>query len=379
MSRFLLVNDGDYKIKVREAGTIVLDTSPRTLGPTAETVANPQDQGTVIITGNLVVQGETTTINTTEMTVEDRVITLNSGQQGAGISDLLNPAVRESGLEISRGTAAWAEFKFDEYLQWRDSFNDAETQGAFTLKLANGRLTGLRTNSITTNGEDLILLGKNSPDNALAPVREIVSVRGTTDYEQQVLDYSTGGLFSRHDDIVPNILAVSDFVYNFYDYKPPYKLQDFSTSGADNKTITLLNTLLTVNDSARSDPERSGVASSNMTLTIDGAVNAEWYTAYHQVQDIKIYDNVIESTTENADLILRSPGTGSVRIEDDAKLMKQTENPAMSAIDPAVKLYAKEESVGQTGLFFVNKTAAGQERRDELISRNKAFAFSMIF
>jgi hypothetical protein len=374
MSRFLLVNDGDYKIKVQPAGNIILDTSPIVENPfPGDSTYNAADQGSVIITGNLIVQGETTTVNTTEMTVEDRVITLNSLESGAGITDIVNPAIRHSGLEISRGSLPKAEFLFDEYLRWYDSqINDWE-DGAFVLKLANGRLVGLRTNSITTNGEDLNLLGEN----LLGDGREIVSVRGTVDYEEQVIDYTSPGRFSIDDDIVPNILAVSDLVYNFYDYKPPFKIQDFSTSGTDNKIVNLLDTLLTVNDSQRADPTRPNISVSNMTLTIDGAVNAEWFTDSHLVQDFKIYDNVIETTNSNVDLILRSPGTGSVQIDDNLKMIKMFDDPAMS--DIGVKVYAKEESVGQTGLFFVNKTIAGQERRDELISRNKAFVFSMIF
>jgi hypothetical protein len=266
-----------------------------------------------------------------------------------------------------------SEFLFDEDLRWYDSQIDDWKDGAFVLKLANGQLVGLRTNSITTNGEDLNLLGEN----LLGDGREIVSVRGTVDYEEQVIDYTSPGRFSIDDDIVPNILAVSDLVYNFYDYKPPFKIQDFSTSGTDNKIVNLLDTLLTVNDSQRADPTRPNISVSNMTLTIDGAVNAEWFTDSHLVQDFKIYDNVIETTNSNVDLILRSPGTGSVQIDDNLKMIKMFDDPAMS--DIGVKVYAKEESVGQTGLFFVNKTIAGQERRDELISRNKAFVFSMIF
>lgn len=53
--------------------------------------------GSVIITSNLVVNGTTTTVNTTETTISDRVITLNSGEFGSGVSGIY------SGIEVDRG------------------------------------------------------------------------------------------------------------------------------------------------------------------------------------------------------------------------------------------------------------------------------------
>ena len=50
MSKFLVVNDGDYTLKVQSGGNITLDT-----GVSA---------GAVTITGDLIVQGDQTTINT---------------------------------------------------------------------------------------------------------------------------------------------------------------------------------------------------------------------------------------------------------------------------------------------------------------------------
>ena len=53
MSKFLVVNDGDYTIKVQSGGKITLDTGGST--------------GSVEITGDLIVQGDQTTINTQEL------------------------------------------------------------------------------------------------------------------------------------------------------------------------------------------------------------------------------------------------------------------------------------------------------------------------
>ena len=63
MSKFLVVNDGDYTIKVQSGGKITLDTGGST--------------GSVEITGDLIVQGDQTTINTQELDVEDSIIRLS--------------------------------------------------------------------------------------------------------------------------------------------------------------------------------------------------------------------------------------------------------------------------------------------------------------
>ena len=63
MARYSKI-DGDYILAVTDGGEIKLDVGPNSSG------------GTVRITGDLVVEGETTTIETSEMKIEDRIITL---------------------------------------------------------------------------------------------------------------------------------------------------------------------------------------------------------------------------------------------------------------------------------------------------------------
>ena len=99
MSKYLNVPNGNYKVSVQTGGTITLDTGLET--------------GTVEITGDLIVRGEQTTINTTELDIEDRIITLNSGETGSGISVL--PGVpRASGFKVDRGNSSDAFFNYDE-------------------------------------------------------------------------------------------------------------------------------------------------------------------------------------------------------------------------------------------------------------------------
>lgn len=62
----------------------------------------------VVIKGNLTVEGVTTTVNSENLSVEDNIITINSGETGNGVSKYA------SGIEIDRGTANNLFIGFDE-------------------------------------------------------------------------------------------------------------------------------------------------------------------------------------------------------------------------------------------------------------------------
>jgi hypothetical protein len=94
MSKILKIAQSNYIVQVADGGKITLDTGIGT--------------GQVFITGDLIVQGETTTINTTQMTVEDNIITLNKGETGVGVTEGF------SGIEVDRGTVSDAQLIFSE-------------------------------------------------------------------------------------------------------------------------------------------------------------------------------------------------------------------------------------------------------------------------
>jgi hypothetical protein len=64
--------------------------------------------GNTVITGNLTVNGSATTVSTTELVVEDNIITLNDGEVGAGVT------AGSAGIEIDRGTEATVSFVWNE-------------------------------------------------------------------------------------------------------------------------------------------------------------------------------------------------------------------------------------------------------------------------
>jgi len=87
---------GDYTIATPTDGTITLNT-----GSLA---------GTVVVTGNLVVQGVQTIVESTTTQVVDPTITLNQGESGTGVTS------GYAGIEVDRGLAT------DVQLRWNESF-----------------------------------------------------------------------------------------------------------------------------------------------------------------------------------------------------------------------------------------------------------------
>lgn len=344
MSKFVNVPTGEYKITVQTGGNITLDTGTNT--------------GTTYITGNLMVQGETTTLNTTNTIIEDRIITLNSGDEtGAGIQGVDSFA----GLEIERGTFPDVFFGFDEDLTW---YNPTLRQGAFVLKDQNDSLIGLRTNSISTGGGDLHLI--NSGVSAWNSQGPVVTVTGITDYEKGVFQYDAVGALTGtilKPDALPNAQAVSDFVaYNFANVF-------LSQIGAG--TVTPTSVVI-------SDEETTG-QDSVITISVDSNVVSRVYGDRWEFDEIRFTGSTIDTLSSNEDLVLKSSGTGSIRIDDTLHLNSVpsdddgTFNPPVPA--DGVKIYKANQYTGKTGIFYVNNEGT----RDELISKNRALLFSMLF
>ena len=64
--------NGDYVIKTREAGSIVLDTG--------------QNVGTVRVTGSLLVAGDTLVVSSDNLNIKDNIITVNFGETESGVT-----------------------------------------------------------------------------------------------------------------------------------------------------------------------------------------------------------------------------------------------------------------------------------------------------
>jgi hypothetical protein len=331
MSKVLRVGASNYKVAVNNGGTITLDVG--------------NSPGQVVVTGNLVVQGETTSINTSQITIEDQILILNKGFDAngnaldfpAGIED--NGSGRVSGIEINRGSNPSyppARIVFDEEITWFDSQTGTNKFGAFSISADNNNnfMIGLRTNAIVT---------KDNADLVFSLGTGTLSVRGSVgNYEDRCTD----------PDDIPNVQFVDDFVVSYFETTPP----EFLKVG---------DSVLQIYDDSE-DPETL------LQLRLNNEPAAEWRLDSFEVQNIRIAGNEISTTTSNQDLIISCDGTGSVVVNDVLKLTISSD-PAYEV--DGIKVYAKTQAYGGSGIFFVNK----ENNRDELISKSKAIAYSMIF
>jgi len=94
----------NVKIGVTAAGEIDTSTGNLTIDSAGGTVTVDDN---LIVTGDLTVQGTTTTIETTNLNVEDNIITLNYGYTGT-------PTTLTSGIEVERGTASNVSIRWNE-------------------------------------------------------------------------------------------------------------------------------------------------------------------------------------------------------------------------------------------------------------------------
>ena len=317
---------GDYSIEVADSGRITLNT-----GPTV---------GEVLMTGNLVVNGTQTTVNSTDLEINDNIIVLNNGEAGSGVT------LDEAGIRIERGSLADVQFLFNETLVWNDPDDQTTKYGAFVLKDENNGNIGLHCQSIVTGGGDLYLINAGTG---------VVSVSGTNNYETQVADNLLGG-----DDAIPNRKYVTDYVAS-------------TIAGADFKKIRDIDTDVVVED-ATTNPSQP----STVKVRVDGNNHLTVYDNRTEIHDLRIHGSTIETTVSSADLRLAAPGTGSIIIDDQLHILS-TPSIDDATIDPTAPtdgliLYAKTPGEGKTGLFYVNSST-----RDEIISKNRSLVLSMIF
>lgn len=350
MGQFLQVN-GDYNIKAGEGAKIVLDTGPSTSG------------GSVVVTGDLVVQGTSLYVAATDLEVTDNIIFLNVGETGPGVT------LGYSGIEIDRGNTTSitpqnnASFLYEES---SDSWilGHGTAPGPFNYDSSSLRLRKIITNSTTDDG-DLTLIGSGTG---------VVKVFGTDNYEDQVT----------HDDDLPNKKYVDDAILN----NPTFQIaapqsQDTKVVIAD-KDITP-NTSGTPGSLAyfTATTTHSTFGESAVSVVVDGLLVGQFYNNRFEIGDLEIGGgldrNEITSRASitNENIYVRTQGTGKLQTNYAVQLEKIGVTPAY--VSDSTLIYAAAPSIGTSGVWFVNDSSETSKRSGELISKNKALVFSMLF
>ena len=329
MGQFIQVS-GDYNIKSGEGATITLDTGAGV--------------GNTIITGNLIVEGDTVNVSVEQLEVQDNIITVNYGETGSGVT------LRYAGIEVERGSLENVSLLWDEN---DATWNLKEGAGYNTSKL---RLKEILTNPATDSG-DLTLIGTGTG---------VVKVAGTTAYELQVTN----------DDDIPNKKYVDDAIQT-------------------NPTFQILRSDTRVASFDISDPINPGLfpigpyfvqpTESLVGVSIDNNIIAQFFRNRVQLAGLNFFleeptpndplipdATVLQTINTNGNIKLETNGTGKVQITYALQLDNPGTTPA--AVSNASLVYGGTVGAGSTGVYFRNTV-----KNDELISKSKALVFSMIF
>lgn len=359
MGQFLRVS-GDYNIRAGDGAKITLDTGPAASG------------GSVRVTGNLVVEGDTFNISTTNLTIEDNIISLNTGEVGPGVSLIY------SGIEIERGNTSAvtpqnnASFLYDESTDaWILAHGSAP--GPFSFDASSLRLKRILTNSTTDSG-DLTLIGTGSG---------LVKVSGTTTYEAEILAREAAAPGSV-DDVLPNKKYVDDAIQN----NPTFQI--VAPQSQDTRVV-IADKEITPNISGQAGSLAYFTATttyntfgeSAVSIIVDNALVGQFYANRFEIGDLEIGGgpdrNEITSRASitNENIYVRTQGTG--KLQTNYAIQVENIGSIPSYVSNSVLLYAAAPSIGTTGIYFVNDSAEVAKQNGELISKNKALVFSMLF
>lgn len=357
MGQFFRVN-GDYNIKVRDGGTITL---------------NPGNTGDVVVVGNLTVGGIVTAVSSTELEIEDRIITVNKGEVGPGVT------LTYAGLEVDRGTYVDSTEVPRAAIVWNEtnppshSTNDTEEdpasgagywmfatgqEGSYGFRDSNVKLRRILTDASTDSG-DLTLIGTGTG---------VVKVKGTSNYRLQVTD----------NDDIPNKDYVDYSILN----NPTFQIR---APQSQNTRVIIADKEVTPNNISTGgslayyqDQTGYPVASdsapeSGIGFIVDGQLTSTFYTNRVQLQDLEIIGSEIRHDNSNENIFINTNGTGKLQTNYGIQLDNNAVSPGM--ITGSHVIYSRPESVGKSGIFFVNT----ENTRDELVSKNRALLFSMLF
>ena len=378
MSKILKVNEGDYRIKVPSGNTITLDTGSVT--------------GSVVITGNLDIKGQTTTIESTNATIKDNIIVLNSGEthtNGNGIT------LVTSGIQIDRGkndtTALTANMLFDESVSHYNPVPPTNSNGTFTLtttsgsisSFANLKLSSIELNGISSLGTDGIVFNLGSTNTTITIAN---STYGNTIYESRLTDAS-----------LTTKLYVSTYVVSGK-LRSATNFTPFAGAMADVDTIYKKSADIAAIPGNPGTPAVPGTIKSRVETTVDSTIlfkinetqRAIINTDGLSVDTINLFGNTIKNVGSGSPLVklplILQSDANLVEVNAVLTLDDQTTTDqllvATTAIDTKTKIYSKDtEGPGRTGIYFTNNNTYGSNsyNNDELVSRNRAVLLSMLF
>jgi hypothetical protein len=118
-------------------------------------------------------------------------------------------------------------------------------------------------------------------------------------------------------------------------------------------------------------------------MRVDSSLIAQFYSNRVEIGDLELGGgperNEISSRASitNENIFIRTQGTGKLQTNYAVQIEKIGTVPAY--VTGNTLLYAAEPGLGTSGVWFVNDSLDQSKQNGELISKNKALVFSMIF
>lgn len=411
--------NGNYTIKTATSGIIRLDTGVGT--------------GEVRITGNLVVDGTTVTVEAENINVKDNILVFNSGETANGVS------LGYSGIEIDRGFAA-------------GNTTIINVTGA-TWSNGTATLTFSLTNPQPFQVGDRVVISSINPSGYnLGGVSVELTAANTTSVSYPVTAdpgaYVSGGViagslansraslvYNESNDTFEFAQRTGPGIYNFSDsaIKTRYIRTESSVDEGDliligagkgvvkvTGTTDYLNEILLTIANPSNPPASSvtptladdilanvkyvnyavlnnptyflrdndttvraldssdkaslfGGGSSRIRLDVDGVIVANFFSDNLEMYGLNFSANRISSTNTNESITLEANGTGRIVINAPISMENEGSTPATPPAGRTL-LYSATPGTGDSGVFFVNTS-----RTNELTNKNRALLWSMLF
>jgi hypothetical protein len=119
---------------------------------------------TVYIQGNLFVGGNATSVTKTDIEITDNIITLNTGETGAGVT------LGQAGLEVDRGSLANVRLRWNETFDTWQITSDGSVYGNILTSTGSSGVT-IITDTAPQLGGNLDVLARNIFSSSTANVR----------------------------------------------------------------------------------------------------------------------------------------------------------------------------------------------------------------
>ena len=335
MSKILKINQGDYVVQVEPGGNIILDAGE-----------SGGVKGTITLKGNLIQQGTSSIIEAVNTFIDDNIFVINRGDSGPGIN--LSNNLGLSGFKIDRGTtdgtilgdALSAQVLFSETDTAYVPSTGARANGSFVLQtstgatdvLSNLKLTAIELKSISSNGTNDIVVDLRNSASVIKLVNSTDSLNNTQYHERVV-----------HDDCLVTKKFVSTYIASGTVTPGMADVDKIYKFNLDNTVASKVLATLTSLDMIIGTPTGSTTIIANVTAS---GLNA----------------NTI------------NPYTGSLITVNS--ILGLTDQLDPTVISSKTQLYSKSTAngAGKSGLYFINDTAS-----DELVAKNRALLFSMLF